>query len=128
MNLLLLLLRGVPMNVLPLLGTEATGVASTNFSFCCVGRNELLAFGGWIEDAGGTKLVIFRSGTLSFIGTSGGFSVVIFLLLLTGGPCSTPRTRLAKFSEQRVSPKSAALGLTWTNMRVLQSPPAFEVN
>jgi len=32
---------------------------------------------------------------------------------------------LAKFSEQSVSPKSAALGLTCTNIKVLQSPPAF---
>ena len=45
---------------------------------------------------------------------------------LRAGPLSTPRTRVAKFSEQSVSPKSVALGLTWTNIKVLQSPPAFQ--
>lgn len=44
---------------------------------------------------------------------------------LRAGPFSIPRTRLAKFREQSVSPRSAALGLTWTNIKVLQSPPAF---
>jgi hypothetical protein len=41
------------------------------------------------------------------------------------GPLSIPRTRVAKFREQSVSVKSTELGLIWTNIRVLQSPPAF---
>lgn len=45
---------------------------------------------------------------------------------LRAGPLSIPRTRVAKFSEHNVSPKSAELGLTWTNIKVLQSPPAFQ--
>ena len=46
---------------------------------------------------------------------------------LRAGPLSIPRTRLAKFSEQSVSPRSAEFGLIWTNIRVLQSPPAIPV-
>jgi len=47
---------------------------------------------------------------------------------LRAGPLSIPRTRLAKFSEQMVSPTSAELGLIWTNIKVLQSPPAFHIS
>lgn len=44
-------------------------------------------------------------------------------ICLRAGPCSTPRTLVAKFSEQSVSPTSNELGLICTNISVLQSPP-----